>query len=167
MLSPNIDETPNPGESAEKLCLRLAKQKAEKVAEEISSGLIIASDQVLACGEQILSKPGDHQKAVQQLQMTQGKQVTFYTSLCLLNVETSKLQLDMVPIHVTFRTLSNEEIDRYLKLDSPYDCAGSFKSESLGITLVKSIDCDDPNALIGLPLIKLCEMLRNEGIEII
>ena len=150
----------------ENLCLRLARQKAEKVASGLSAGLVITSDQVLACGENILGKPGNHEKAKQQLSMTQGKTVMFYTSICVLNVETDNAQLDIEKIRVSFKPLSEEQIERYLKLDTPFDCAGSFKSESLGITLVNSIQCDDPNALIGLPLIKLTAMLGNEGIPL-
>ncbi len=166
VAAPNIDETPNTGETPEKLCFRLAQEKAEKIANELSTGLIIASDQVLECNNQFLGKPGNYENAFKQLKIVEGKTVTFYTSICLFNVESKHIQLDAEKIQVSFKALSDAEIERYLKLDEPYDCAGSFRSESLGITLVDSIQCDDPNALIGLPLIKLTAMLRNEGVQL-
>ena len=165
-IAPDIDESPMRDESAMELSLRLAREKALKVANNHYPALIIASDQVLVNGNVLLGKPRGFARAKQQLLSVQGKAVTFYTSVCLLNTETSKLQIDALPIHVHFRQLSELEIERYLAIEKPYDCAGSFKSESLGISLLTGIDCDDPTALIGLPLIRLCEMLRSENVEL-
>lgn len=165
-ISPDIDEQPHVNESTVELVIRLAKEKANKVARGQPSALIIASDQVLLCGDELLGKPGKFSNAKRQLLSLSGNSVTFYTSLCVLNSKTGRQQVDALPIHVHFRTLSEDEIERYLTTEQPYDCAGSFKSEAFGISLISGIDCDDPSALIGLPLIRLCEMLRDEGIQL-
>lgn len=129
------------------------------------SGVIIASDQVASVDNHVLGKPGTAQKAIEQLTLCAGKTVTFYTGLCVYNTNSNHLQCDVILFEVTFRPLSHGEIARYIELEQPLDCAGSFKSEGLGISLFESMRGDDPNALVGLPLIALCTMLRNEGIN--
>ena len=166
IVVPDIDESALQGESGVELSIRLAKEKAGKVAQSHPDALIIASDQVLVCDQQMLGKPGDFAHAKQQLMEMQGKTVTFYTSICLLNSANQQQQVDAIPIHVHFRELTQQEIERYLKADQPYDCAGSFKSESLGISLLNGMDCDDPTALVGLPLIRLTDMLKKQGVRL-
>jgi septum formation protein len=166
VASPAINETPVPGEPAEKLVLRLAAAKAEAVAKTRQNALIIAADQVARLGNELLGKPGDHDNAMRQLQSLRGRSVNFINGLCVLNTDTRRLRTDVVIYNVSFRDYSDEEITRYLRLDRPYDCAGSFKSEQLGITLLSGMEGDDPTALVGLPLIKLAEMLRLEGLQL-
>jgi septum formation protein len=160
---PDVDETPEPDETPQVLVQRLAECKARAVGRT-RHGLIIGSDQVASSGADILGKPGSHEKAVAQLAFLSGKRVSFYTGLCLLNTESGELQLDMVPCHVQFRALTDGQIERYLAAEQPYNCAGSFKSEGLGITLFERMEGDDPTALIGLPLIRLTSMLANAGV---
>ena len=162
--SPNIDETPLPGETPEKLVARLAKEKAQTVAQNHADCLIIASDQAAVLDGNILGKPGSFSKAVEQLTAASGKTVLFLTSLALLNSSSGNIQIDVVPFSATFRKLNSAEIERYLERERPYSCAGSFKSEAFGITLFERLKGDDPNTLVGLPLIRLCEMLRHEGL---
>lgn len=164
--SPAIDETALDGEDARALVLRLSEQKARKVAESHPAAIVIGSDQVAMINDQILSKPGVHKQAVQQLQQLAGQQVVFNTGLCVFNAATGTTQLDCIPYSVTFRTLDADEIERYLEKEKPYDCAGSFKSEGMGVTLLDKMSGDDPSALIGLPLIRLSQMLRNEGVAL-
>lgn len=164
--SPDIDETPLAGEQPEALVSRLAVKKAEAVALQYGDALIIASDQVSVLQGQINGKPGSHERAFQQLKASSGNTVTFFTSLCLYDSKTRQSNLVVEPFHVHFRELEDGEIDRYLEKETPFNCAGSFKSEGLGIALFSKLEGDDPNALIGLPLIKLAEMLRNQGIQI-
>lgn len=164
--SPNIDESPIADEAADTLALRLAKQKAEAVASSHPGHLIIASDQTASIDKRILGKPGSYNNAVKQLTQCSGHKVTFYTSLCLYNSSNKQSQVDLIPYSVYFRDLASEQIERYLRKEQPYDCAGSFKMEGLGITLFKKMEGDDPNSLIGLPLIRLVDMLGNEGIQI-
>jgi septum formation protein len=128
--------------------------------------LIIGSDQVAVIGDMILDKPGNFDVAVAQLKQMRGKPVHFHTALCLLNARTARQQTALVPITVHMREYSDAQIERYLRVEEPYDCAGSARIEGLGITLVARLEGDDPNALIGLPLIALCDMLRNEGWEL-
>ncbi|MGB5261440.1 MAG: Maf family nucleotide pyrophosphatase [Gammaproteobacteria bacterium] len=161
--SPDIDETVLPGETADALVERLAEHKARSAGETFQ-GLIIGSDQVATVNDDILGKPGNHDQAVAQLGRLSGNRVTFHTGLCLLDTANHELQLDMVPFTVQFRQLTAEQIERYLRTEQPYDCAGSFKSEGLGITLFAKMMGEDPTALIGLPLIRLTEMLSNAGI---
>lgn len=161
--APDIDETRLDNESAADMVLRLSHGKALAVAAEHPGALIIGSDQCAVLGDQILGKPGDHQTAVQQLSACSGKRVEFLTGLCLYNAGTTQYQLELVPFSVEFRELSAADIENYLQREQPYNCAGSFKSEGLGISLFKALHGDDPNALIGLPLIKLTEMLRQEN----
>lgn len=162
--APNVDETPLAGESARDTSIRLAQAKARAVANEFPNALIIGSDQVaLLEGEQI-GKPGNHDNAVKQLQKMRGKTTHFYTALCLYNSATGQMQTEVAENLVTLRQLSDAEIESYLQREQPYNCAGSAKSEGLGITLMESMTGDDPNALVGLPLILLCQMLRNENV---
>jgi len=162
--SPHIDESPLASESPEQLVKRLAEAKARAVAVRHPNSLIIGSDQVAVLNGEILGKPGNHANAVAQLQKASGQQVIFNTGLCLLNSASGNAQVSCVPFIVKFRALSDEQIDRYLQHETPYNCAGSFKSEGLGITLFEKLIGDDPNTLIGLPLIELVKMLEKEGI---
>lgn len=186
-ISPDIDESPQPFESPQKLVARLALAKAKAVAgmaearaintvnsidnskDHFKDGndtlLIIGSDQVAVLDNKIITKPHTHSNACQQLRVASGREVTFLTSLCLYNSHTKAHQLTVVPYTVNFLPLTDEQIECYLKKEQPYNCAGSFKSEGLGITLFKSIQGDDPNTLIGLPLIELVKMLREEGVD--
>lgn len=164
--APDIDETSLPDESAQDMVLRLSQQKAEAVAARYPDALIIGSDQCAILGEQVLGKPGTHAKATEQLLASSGNTVQFLTGLCLLDSRDGSLQLDMIPFSVDFRVLTAAEIDNYLRREQPYNCAGSFKSEGLGISLFKRMHGDDPSALVGLPLIRLMEMLRLHGLVI-
>lgn len=166
-ISPEIDETPLPGESPLKLVERLAVAKARAVAEGCADCLVIGSDQVAVHDDEIVGKPDNHDDAVRQLQYASGKSITLYTGLALINSNTNAVQSEVVPFTIHFRDLTREQIENYLKKDQPYNCAGSVKSESLGVALFERFDGDDPNALIGLPLIRLVRMLEHEGIAII
>lgn len=163
--SPDIDESANEGETPEHLVERLALEKALAVAKNHPEALIIASDQVAVLEDEVMTKPHTHDNAVKQLSRSSGKTVVFLTSICLLNSQTGKHQVVVAPYSVEFLTLSQSQIENYLHKEQPYQCAGSFKSEGLGVTLFQSFDGEDPNSLIGLPLITLTRMLRNEGIE--
>lgn len=163
--SPNIDESAQPNESPKSLVLRLALSKAKEVAHKFPDALIIGSDQVAILDQEIIGKPHSHDIAAKQLQKFSGQTITFLTSLCLYNNRTKKHQLTITNYSVTFRTLKEPEINQYLKIEQPYDCAGSFKSEGLGIVLFEKMTGDDPNALIGLPLISLTTMLKQEGVS--
>lgn len=164
--APHIDEEPGPSESAEDLTLRLALEKAKALATAYPQHLIIGSDQVLLLNNRPVSKPGNHAAARDQLRQCSGKTVRFATSLCLFNSAKASHRLASVPFEVSFRHLDDASIERYLIREQPYDCAGSFKAEGLGISLFSAMRGEDPSSLIGLPLIRLCEMLRQEGIEI-
>lgn len=163
--APEIDETRLAGESAFEMVQRLslAKAKARKVAEQYPNSLVIGSDQCAVLGEQVLGKPHTHENAVKQLSASSGNTVRFLTGLCLFDSRTQHYQLEVVPFAVEFRALTANEIENYLRREQPYNCAGSFKSEGLGISLFKRLSGDDPNTLIGLPLIRLMEMLRTHG----
>ena len=162
-VAPDVDESSLPGESPENLVKRLAEAKA-RVIGRTCEALIIGSDQVAVSGDEILGKPGSHENALVQLRKLSGKLVTFQTGLCLLNSTSNEMQVDTVPFRVQFRKLDEQQIERYLRADQPYNCAGSFKSEGLGITLFERMDGDDPTALIGLPLIRLTSMLMQAGV---
>ncbi|MCL4315926.1 MAG: Maf family nucleotide pyrophosphatase [Gammaproteobacteria bacterium] len=162
-----VDETPLPGESPLAMVQRLARAKAEAVARAHAASLIIGADQVGVVAGEILGKPADHADAVRQLQRASGNSVTFLTALCLLNSATKNIQLETVPYSVTFRALTDEQIENYLRLEQPYHCALSFKSEGLGVALCEKYAGDDPTALIGLPLIRLVRMLEREGLHLI
>ncbi len=164
---PESDETPLTGEPPEALVKRLAETKARAVTEQFPEALIIGSDQVAVNEGKILGKPHTHEVAMQQLREASGKHVRFLTGLCLLNAATGKAQVEVVPFDVVFRELSDEQIDNYLKAEQPYNCAGSFKSEALGIALFEKLEGEDPNTLIGLPLIRLVRMLEMEGVRVI
>ena len=166
-FAPNIDEAVREGESPQDLVLRLSITKAQKAAFEYPDALIIGSDQVAIFDNKLLGKPGDHATAIQQLTLFSGRNVCFLTGLCLLDSASQQLQSVAVPFDVKFRTLSAQQIDHYLLLEQPYDCAGSFKSEGLGIALFEKMSGDDPNSLIGLPLIQLTSMLYNAGVKVL
>ena len=165
--SPDIDERPIDGETPEQLVKRLSEQKALAIATQHQSAVIIGSDQVAILDGQILGKPGNHENAVKQLTASSGKTVRFLTGLALYNAETKKMQSIVEPFEVSFKHLSVEQIEFYLQQEQPYQCAGSFKSEGFGISLFSKLSGDDPNSLIGLPLIKLIQLLAAEGIEVL
>ncbi len=166
-LNPETEETRFEDESPEQLVQRLAAAKARAVAGTCTDALIIGSDQVAVIDGEILGKPGSHEKAVKQLQQASGKTVRFFTGLCLLNAATGNHQLEVVPFDVVFRKLTEAQIENYLQKEKPYNCAGSFKSEALGICLFEKLQGDDPNTLMGLPLIRLVRMLEKEGVAVI
>ena len=165
-ISPDIDESPLLNETPEATAMRLAQAKALAIATGNPGTLLIGSDQVAELHGMPLGKPGNHANAVRQLSAMSAQRVLFHTALCLHNAVTGKSQVENVRTMVTLRTLTDAEIERYLMLDQPYDCAGSAKVESLGITLAECIDSTDPTALIGLPLIALTRMLRAEGVTL-
>jgi septum formation protein len=167
VFSPDIDESQLADEHPEQTALRLAQLKAKKIAETHPEAIIIGCDQVATLDGTQLGKPGNHQNAIKQLRMIRGKQVTFHSALCLYNAQTKHMQADVIPYVVEFRNLSDTQIDRYLSIEKPYNCAGSAKSEGLGIALISAMHGEDPNALIGLPLIKLITMLTAENIHVI
>ena len=166
VMSPDVDETPLPNELPQDTALRLAQDKARKVAEQYPDALIIGSDQVALLDGQQVGKPHTHENAVKQLRAASGKRMVFHTALCLYNSKSGNMQARVVPITIQFRKLSDDVIERYLKSEQPYNCAGSAKSEGLGIALIERFEGEDPNALIGLPLIALVDMLHQEGVEI-
>ncbi|MCW9014951.1 MAG: Maf-like protein [Gammaproteobacteria bacterium] len=163
--SPDIDETPLANESIQDMVTRLAEAKARKVMDTHPDSLIIGSDQSAVLDGEPLTKPGNYETAFQQLRAASGKRIVFQTGLCLLNSATGKSQTICVPYTVVFKALSDDQIRNYLLKEEPYNCAGSFKSEGLGIALFDHFEGDDPNALIGLPLIRLIEMLNKEGMS--
>jgi len=165
--SPEIDESPLAGESVQDMVVRLAKLKAEAVAGKYPDALIIGSDQSAVLEGEILTKSGNFENAVKQLQKASGKRIVFQTGLCLLNTRAGHSQAACVPYTVVFKPLTQDMIEHYLKKEQPYNCAGSFKSEGLGIALFEKFEGEDPNALIGLPLIRLIEMLENEGFGVL
>ncbi|HCP56557.1 MAG: septum formation inhibitor Maf [Pseudomonadaceae bacterium] len=164
--SPDIDESPHPNEDATSLVRRLSLEKAQALRDHYPQHLIIGSDQVAVLNGQILGKPHTFERAEQQLRAASGNSVSFLTGLTLFNSANNTYQTDCVPFTVHFRTLSDAQIKRYLEAEQPLDCAGSFKAEGLGISLFKSTEGSDINSLIGLPLIRLVDMLNNEGIEL-
>lgn len=165
-FSPDIDETRKHNEIAEDMVKRLSLEKAKAIATQHSNALIIGSDQCAVLNDKILGKPGNHAAAMMQLRESSGQHVNFLTGLCLYDSRSDEYQLDVVPYGVEFRELSRSEIENYLLKEQPYNCAGSFKSEGLGITLFKGFTGSDPTALIGLPLIRLSEMLREKGLPL-
>ncbi|KAI2693311.1 nucleoside triphosphate pyrophosphatase [Pseudomonas sp. TNT3] len=164
--SPDIDESHRPGESAIALVKRLATEKAQALAQSHPAHLIIGSDQVAVLGEHIIGKPHTFDKAREQLLACSGKSVTFLTGVALLNSQTGVCQVDCVPFTVHMRTLDSERVERYLHAEQPYDCAGSFKAEGLGVSLFRSTEGPDATSLIGLPLIRLIDMLLAESVQI-
>jgi septum formation protein len=166
-IAPTIDETALPKEKPHETALRLAQEKARKIGSEYPHALVIGCDQVATLDGEQLGKPGNHQNATKQLQKMRGREVTFHSALCLYNAATDNMQAQVVPYLVRFRMLTDDQIENYLSKEQPYQCAGSAKSEGLGIALMERMLGDDPNALIGLPLIKLISMLQNEHIDVI
>lgn len=164
---PDIDESPLPGETPQATAERLAVEKARAVAGQFEDALIIGSDQVAHMGDTRFGKPGTVERAVAQLQSMSGRTVVFHTALAVLNTRSGRVQLDAVPTEVRFRSLSSDEIVRYVNKELPLDCAGSAKSEGLGITLLDALSGDDPNALVGLPLIALCDLFREVGFPVL
>ncbi|MHC8410181.1 Maf family protein [Pseudomonas sp. Hz4] len=164
--SPNIDESHRPDESAVELVKRLAEEKARALAGSHPTHLIIGSDQVAVLGDRLIGKPHTFEKAREQLLAASGTRVTFLTGLALLNSQTGVCQVDCVPFTVHMRTLDPSRIERYLHAEQPYDCAGSFKAEGLGVSLFQSTEGPDATSLIGLPLIRLVDMLLAEGVQI-
>lgn len=164
--APEVDEQRLEQETPEQLVIRLARAKAAAVAERHPDSLVIGSDQVACIDQQILGKPGNRANAIRQLSLASGKRVTFYTGLCLYNGATGAVQASCELFHVHFRELDRQQIERYLDAETPYNCAGSFKSEGLGISLFSRMEGDDPNSLIGLPLIRLIDFLDVEGIKV-
>lgn len=167
IAAPDIDETPLSGESARQTAWRLSQEKARAVVAQFPDALIIGSDQVALLDEQQLGKPLSHDNATRQLRAMRGKSVTFYTALTLLNARNGEMQTEVAENRVSFRELSDSEIESYLRKEQPYHCAGSAKSEGLGIALISRMEGDDPNALIGLPLILLVTMLRKQGVTVL
>ena len=163
---PETDETPLPGETPPATADRLALDKARAVVARYPDALVIGSDQVAHLGADVFGKPGTVAAAIAQLRQMSGRTITFHTALALINTRTGTEQLANVPTQVRFRELSDAEIERYVEKDRPLDCAGSAKSEALGISLLDALSGDDPTALVGLPLIALCRMLRAEGITL-
>ena len=166
VAAPDVDETPLQGEAPRALALRLALAKAHAVAAQHPDAVVIGSDQVADLHGQPLGKPGTHERASAQLQRMSGETVIFQTAVAVVCAATGFEQVDLAPVEVRFRTLTGDEIERYLHAEQPYDCAGSAKSEGLGISLLDAILSDDPTALVGLPLIRTCRMLRAAGLTL-
>ncbi len=165
--SPHVDETPVPSEPPAALAARLALAKAQAVAQRHPDSVVIGSDQVADLDGQPLGKPGNHDRAVAQLRQMRGKTVVFQTAVAVVCLQSGFCQQELAPVKVRFRDLTDAEIENYLRLEQPYDCAGSAKSEGLGIALLDAIDSDDPTALVGLPLIRTSRMLRAAGIALL
>ncbi|TXH90094.1 MAG: septum formation inhibitor Maf [Rhodoferax sp.] len=165
--APDVDETPLPGEAPQALAQRLALAKARAIARLHPASIVIGSDQVADLHGEPLGKPGTHERAVVQLRRMRGQTVVFQTALAVVCEESGFCQTDLAAVQVKFRKLSDTEIENYLRIEQPYDCAGSAKSEGLGIALLDAIDNDDPTALVGLPLIRTCRMLRAAGIDLL
>ncbi len=166
-LSPDVDERALDGETPEAQARRLAESKARRIAPDHPAALIIGSDQVAVLDGHRVGKPGSHSAAVAQLTAASGRTMQFYTALCLLNAANNRIQVDVVTCSVTFSRLDPEVIESYLRREQPYDCAGAFKSESLGIALLERIEGPDPTALIGLPLMRLARMIEAEGVKVL
>jgi len=166
IIAPDVDESAALGESARQLVERLSIAKANAVAETLNTGLVIGSDQVSEQDNVILGKPVDHDDAVKQLLAASGKRATLFSGIALINAATGTVQSAVAEVEVECRTLTRAEIERYLQVDKPYNCCGSLKVEGLGISLLKRISSDDPNAITGMPVIALLEMLRTEGISL-
>ncbi len=167
MAAPDVDEAPLAGEAPQDTALRLSLLKAKALAGRFPDALIIGSDQVAASGSLRLDKPGDHATAVRQLRGLSGKAADFHTAVTLLDAKSGVAQTRVVPCRVVFRTLDERRIDSYLRREQPYDCAGSAKSEGLGIALIARMETDDPTSLVGLPLIALTEMLERAGLPVV
>jgi len=164
---PEVDETAQSGETPRELAERLALEKAQAVAARFPEAVVIGSDQVADLAGEALGKPGDHARATAQLRRMRGQTLVFQTAVAVVCQATGFVQRDLAPVRVVFRELSDAAIEQYLQAEQPYDCAGSAKSECLGIALLSAIDSDDPTALVGLPLIRTCRMLRSAGVELL
>jgi len=165
VVSPDVDEAALAGEAPAAMALRLALAKAQAVAAQAADAVVIGSDQVAELDGRAIGKPGTHERAVEQLRMMSGQRVVFHTAVAVVCRQHGLERAMLAPVTVRFRCLRTDEIERYLRLDTPYDCAGSARSEALGVALLDSIDSDDPTALIGLPLIRTCELLREAGLD--
>ena len=163
--SPGVDETAQPGETPEATAQRLALAKAQAVAANHPDAVVIGSDQVAELDGQAIGKPHVHERAVAQLRAMRGRRVIFHTAVSVVRLDRGYARTLVAPVHVHFRGLSDNEIERYLRAEQPYDCAGSAKCETLGIALLDAIDSDDPTALVGLPLIRTCMLLREAGVD--
>ena len=166
VMAPHVDETPRPGEAPAALARRLALAKAHAVAAQLPQAVVIGSDQVADLAGEPLGKPGTHERATEQLRRMRGRSVVFQTAVAVVCRETGFEQVDLAPVRVDFRALTDAEIETYLRAEQPYDCAGSARSEGLGIALLEAIHSDDPSALVGLPLIRTCRMLRAAGLQV-
>lgn len=167
VAAPDVDETPHPHETPQQLACRLAMTKARTVAARFPAHVVIGSDQVADLAGQPLGKPGNHERAVAQLRQMRGQTVVFQTAVAVVCKNSGFAQMDLAQVRVLFRDLSDAEIEAYLLAETPYDCAGSAKSEGLGIALLERIDSDDPTALVGLPLIRTCRMLEAAGVRLL
>jgi len=165
--APRVHEAAQPGEAPAALAARLALEKAHEVASRHPGAVVIGADQVAELDGQAIGKPGNHARAVAQLQLMRGRRVVFHTAVAVVRPDTGFAQGLLAPVTVLFRALSDTEIEHYLRLEQPYDCAGSAKCETLGIALLESIESDDPTALVGLPLIRTCALLRAAGIDVL
>jgi len=164
---PDVDESPRAGEAPRELALRLALAKAHVVAARFPQAIVIGSDQVADLAGDAIGKPGSHEKAVAQLRQMRGETVVFHTAVAVVCERTGFEQVELAPVQVKFRRLTDAEIESYLRIEQPYDCAGSARSEGLGVALLDAIESDDPTALVGLPLIRTCRMLRAAGLQIL
>ncbi len=165
VVSPEVDETPLPDEAPSTLALRLARAKADAVAAQYPRAIVIGSDQVADLDGQTIGKPLTHERAQQQLRRMSGRAVTFQTAVAVVRRNAGYARALLAPVRVQFRELGEAQIERYLRTEQPYDCAGSARSEALGIALLSSIESDDPTALVGLPLIRTCTLLREAGLD--
>ena len=165
VVSPEVDETPLPGEQPAAMAQRLALVKARAVASKFAAAVVIGSDQVADLDGEPVGKPGTHERAFEQLRSMSGRSVVFQTAVAVVRVDVGFEGVALVPVTVRFRTLTDAQIEHYLRAEQPYDCAGSAKSEALGIALLDSIESNDPTALVGLPLIQTCALLRQAGID--
>jgi len=164
---PEVDETARPNEPPLALARRLALAKARAIAAQFPDAVVIGSDQVADLDGEPLGKPGSHERAVAQLRLMRGHTVVFHTAVAVVCAATGFEQLEVAPVRVTFRDLADDEIEAYLRAERPYDCAGSARSEGLGVALLDAIESDDPTALVGLPLIRTCRMIRAAGVKVL
>jgi septum formation protein len=165
VMAPEVDEAPHPGEEPASLAMRLALEKACAVARMNAEAVVIGADQVADLAGEAIGKPGDHARALAQLRRMSGREVVFQTAVAVVHLRSGFERVALAPVRVRFRDLRDVEIERYLNLEQPYDCAGSAKVETLGIALLAAVESDDPTALIGLPLIRLCDLLRQVGLD--